>query len=185
MAKESGSSQGNVLYYFKNREALMTATVEKIGNAMIETTLKIWGIPADVRDEKKVHQLIREKCSEQNFDYMAVMQEGVKIFVSWLEDNPHIIASGLELFLQVRRNSIVEKVRDKVHPFIRNACAVFIEEGMKQGALTVRNPQYAALILISLLSGIRSRQKPLTTQVSTEQTPACTVNSPSGDLSYG
>ena len=69
VAIESGSSQGNLLYYFKNREALMTATSERIGDDMVETTLKIWGIPSEVKDEKKVHQLIKERCSEKNFDF--------------------------------------------------------------------------------------------------------------------
>jgi AcrR family transcriptional regulator len=154
VAKESGSSQGNVLYYFKNREALMRAAAERIGDDMLEKTLMIWGIPADVKDEKKVHQLIRERCSEQNIDFIAVIREGVKIFINWFKENPHVIATGLELFLQVRRHSIIEEVRDKVNPFIRNACVVFIEEGIRPGAFKKRDPQYTALMLISLLAGI-------------------------------
>jgi len=132
----------------------MTATAEKIGSEMLATTLKIWGIPSDVRDEKKVQELIRARCSEKDFDFIAVLQEGVNIFVRWFEQSPHVIATGLELFLQVRRNPVIEGIKDKVNPFIRNACAVFIEEGIKKGAFKKRDPQYTALMLISLVSGL-------------------------------
>ena len=37
VAREAGSSQGNVLYYFKNREALMMSTANRIGEDMMDT----------------------------------------------------------------------------------------------------------------------------------------------------
>ncbi len=153
VAKESGSSQGNILYYFKNREALMVATAERIQTDMLEISRSIWGIPAGVEDEKKVHELIRERCSDDNIDFISVIRYGVKLLVRWYEDNPHLIAVGLELFCQIRRNPVIEKIRDNVNPYIRNASAVFIDEGMKLGHFKKRDPKYAAHMLLSLIAG--------------------------------
>ncbi len=153
VAKESGSSQGNILYYFKNREALMVATAERIQADMLEITRSIWGIPEGLEDEKTVHELIKKRCSEENIDFIAVIRYGVKLLINWYEENPHLIAVGLELFCQIRRNSVIEKIRDSVHPYIRNASAVFIGEGMKRGFFKKRDPKYAAYMLLSLISG--------------------------------
>lgn len=153
VAKESGSSQGNVLYHFKNREALMVATAERIRDNMLEVTRSIWAIPAGIEDEEEIHELIRERCSDPNIDFISVIRYGVKLLISWFEENPQLIAVGLELFCQVQRNPVIAEVRDKVQPYISNASAVFIDEGMKRGLFGKRNPQQAAHMLLSLFAG--------------------------------
>lgn len=153
VAREAGSSQGSVLYYFENREALMAATAERIGDEMLELTRTIWAIPAGVRDENKVREWLVDRCSDRNIDFISVIRSGVKLIMRWFEQNLPLIAVGLELFCQVRRNPVIAEVRDKVQPYIRNVSAVFIDRGMRRGFFKKRDPQVAAHILLSLIAG--------------------------------
>ena len=153
VAKEAGSSQGNVLYHFKNREALMVATAERIRDKMLEVTRAIWAISAGIEDEEEIYELISERCSDPNIDFISVTRYGVKLLIRWFEEDPQLIAVGLELFCQIQRNPVMAEVRDKVYPYIRNVSAAFIDQGMKRGLYSKRNPKQAANMLLTLLAG--------------------------------
>ncbi len=121
---------------------------------MLAMTRAIWGIPDDIRDEKRIHDLIRERCSDPNMDFIGLIRTGVGMLIYWFDENLHLVAVGLELFCQVRRNPVIAEVRDEVHPYIRNASAVFIREGIRQGVFRKRDPTYAAQMLLSLVTGV-------------------------------
>jgi AcrR family transcriptional regulator len=158
VAREAGSSQGNVLYYFKNRDALMMSTAKRIGEDMMEHTRAIWGMPATVQGEKMVREWIRRRCSEPTLDLMAVIRSGVGLLIDWFEESVHLMAVALELFCQVRRNPVIAEVRDRVHPYIRNASAAFIEQGILRGVFKDRDPEVAAHVLLTLIAGFALAQ---------------------------
>jgi AcrR family transcriptional regulator len=153
VAREAGSSQGNLLYYFKNREALMKATAKRIGEDMMAQTRAIWGMPASVQGEKEIREWIGERCSDPALDFTAVVRSGVELLMGWFDESVHLVAVGLELFCQVRRNPVIEEVRDRVHPVIRGASAAFIEQGIRRGVFKERDPEVCAHVLLTLVAG--------------------------------
>ncbi len=154
VAKESGFSQGIVLYYFKNREALLVSAVERIWEDLLEIIRTIWEIPEDFDDEKKIYKLVRQYYSDPEIDFVSVTRNGVKVLLQWYEENPEFLTVALELFSQVPRNPLIAEVRDTIQPFIRNVSAVFIEEGINRGTFKKRDSQYAAHMLLSAITGL-------------------------------
>jgi len=154
VAKESGFSQGIVLYYFKNREALLASTAQKIRNDMLKFSSEIWGLPTEITNKKKITEIIKKRFADPHIDLISFINEGIKIFIKWFEENSDLIAVGLEFFCQVRRNTVIAEVRDEVQPIIHDASAAFIDQGIKRGIFKKRDPDYAANILLSLITGI-------------------------------
>jgi hypothetical protein len=86
-------------------------------------------------------------------DLTAVIRSGVKLLIRWFDESIHIMVVGLELFCQVRRNPVIAEVRDRVHPYIRNASAAFIDQGIRRGVFKKRDPEVAAHVLLTLFAG--------------------------------
>jgi len=154
VAKESGFSQGIVLYYFKNREALLVSAVERIWEDLLEIIRTIWEVPEDFDDEKKIYKLVRQYYSDSEIDFDSSIRDGVKILLGWFEENSHLLTVSLELFCQVPRNPMIAELRDASQPFLRNVSAVFIEEGIKRGHFKKRDPQLAAHMMLSAITGL-------------------------------
>jgi AcrR family transcriptional regulator len=154
VAKESGFSQGIVLYYFKNRDALLVSTVESIWADLLGLTRTVYQIPEGVTDEKKIYRLIRQHYSDPQVDFVSVIRDSIRLLLSWFEEHPDLLTVVLELFCQIPRNTLIANLRDMTQPFIRNVSAVFIEEGVKRGAFKSRNPQHAAHMLLSAITGL-------------------------------
>ena len=139
VARESGFSQGIVLYYFKNREALLASTAQKIRDDMLKFSSELWGIPEGLANINKIREIIKKRFSEPEIDLVLFIEEGIKTFITWFEANPDLIAVGLEFFCQVRRNPVIAEVRDEVQPIIHHASTAFIDQGIKRGLL--RGPE--------------------------------------------
>ncbi len=154
VANESGFSQGIVLYYFKNREDLLASSAEKIRDDMLSLTQRMLDIPTDLLTAKRIHEPIRARFSDPKIDFISFARQGIKLFIGWFEENLNLIAVGLEFFCQVRRNPVIAAVRDEVQPIIHNASAAFIDEGIKQEIFKKRDPEYAANIMLSLITGL-------------------------------
>ncbi len=154
VAGESGFSQGIVLYYFKNREALLASTAQRIRDDMLKFTSEILGLPAGLTNRKKIKTIIKKRFSDPEIDLLPFIDEGIRIFIKWFERNSNLIAVGLEFFCQVRRNPVIAEVRDEVQPIIHDAASAFISEGIKRGNFKKHDPDYTANILLSLITGI-------------------------------
>ena len=154
VAKESGFSQGIVLYYFKNRESLLSSAVERIWRDLLDITRKVWELPEDGDERKRACKLIKQHYSDPEIDLAAVIRNGVKVLLDWFEDNPHFLTVALELFCQVPRNPVIAELRDMIQPFLRTVTAAFIEVGMKRGAFRKRNSLVAAHMLLSAITGL-------------------------------
>ena len=153
VAREAGSSQGNLLYHFKSREALMRATARRIGEDMMAQTRAIWGMPATVRGERGIRKWVAERCSDPALDLTGVVRSGVKLLIGWFDERVHLMAVALELFCQVRRNPVIEEVRDRVQPLILGASSSFIEQGIRRGVFRERDPDVCAYVLVTLVTG--------------------------------
>ena len=154
VARESGFSQGIVLYYFKNREALLASTAQKIREDMLNFSRDIWGFPEGLTNKNKIKEGIKKRFSDPDIDLIPFIKEGIKIFIQWFDANSDLIAVGLEFFCQVRRNPVIAEVRYNVQPNYHVALAAFIDQGIKRGIFKKHDPDYAANILLSLITGI-------------------------------
>jgi len=133
---------------------LLASSAEKIRDDMLNMTQEMWNIPPHLMTAKRIHEPIKERFSDSNIDFIAFTRQCIKLFIGWFEENLNLIAVGLEFFCQVRRNPVIAAVRDEVQPIIHNASAAFIEEGTRQGVFKKRDPEYAANILLSLITGL-------------------------------
>ncbi len=153
VAKEAGFSQGIALYYFKNREALLNSSIASIWEDMKVLTRGVWGIPADVADEEKIYEYIRKFYSTQEIDFIAIIQNGIKILLQWFIENPYTISVALEFWSQVPRNPMINDLKNTFQPFIRNTSAIFMQEGIKRGVFKKRDPQLSAHTILSVITG--------------------------------
>ena len=154
VAKEAGFSQGIALYYFKNREALLASAIESIWDNLMAITRRVWNIPEDVEDEEKITAYIRKYYSNPEIDFISILTNGIKLLLHWFKENPHIILVALEFWSQVPRNPKIMDLRDSFQPYIRNTTAVVIEEGIKRGVFKKREPDVAAHVLLSVVTGL-------------------------------
>ncbi len=153
VAKEAGFSQGIALYYFKNREALLSSAIESIWDDLIELTRSIWKIPEGVNDENKIYDHIREYYSAPEIDFKSIIENGIKTLLIWFDENPHIISVAIEFWSQVPRNPTITGLKDTIQPYIRNTSAIVFQEGMKRGVFKKRDPEVAAHTVLSVISG--------------------------------
>ena len=153
VAKEAGFSQGIALYYFKNRESLLNSAIESIWDDLIDLTKNVWKIPDDVADKEKIFDYVRKYYSSSEIDFIAIIENGIKVLLQWFDDNPHTISVALEFWSQVSRNPMINDLKDTFQPYIRNTSAVVIQEGIKRGVFKKRDPQIAAHTTLSVLTG--------------------------------
>lgn len=153
VAKEAGFSQGIALYYFKNRDALLSSAIESIWDDLVDITRKVFKIPDDVQDEKKISDYVAKHYSNPEIDIISVVENGIKVLLLWFEDNPHIISVAVEYWSQVQRNPAITELKDTIQPYIRNISAVVIQEGIKRGIFQKRDPVIAAHTILSVISG--------------------------------
>lgn len=153
VTKEAGLSKGIASYYFKNRQELLVSVIHKMWDKIVELTRTIWELPEE-EDEKKIYKRVKEFYSNREIDLVNFMRDGMKYLMGWMEDNPHIIRVILEFWCQVPRNPMITRLNDSMHHFLMNISAIIIEEGMKRGVFKKRNPQMAAFVLISGISGL-------------------------------
>jgi len=152
VTREAGLSKGIASYYFKNREELLVSVIQKMWDNMVELTRKIWELPED--EEKKLYGRVKEYYSDPKIDLVAMMRQGISFLVAWFEENQHTVRVIQEFWCQVPRNPMITELNDSMHEFLIRISSIVIQEGTQRGIFKKRNPQLAAYILVSAITGM-------------------------------
>lgn len=153
VAKEAGFSKGIVTYYFKSRDELLISVVRMMWANLLDMTRDAWELPDQIDDPEEVYSRVREYYANPKVDLIAVIKNGVNILVSMFDENRHILRVTGELWCQVPRNKMVAELSTHMQEVIIGTTAVFIQAGAKRGVFKKRNPQLAAYILVSTITG--------------------------------
>ncbi len=153
VTREAGFSQGIALYYFKNKETLISAAIESIWGDLMQLTRDVFKISGDTEEEQDILSYIKKLYSDPDIDLISIIRDGLRFILEWFEENPYTISVALEFWSQIPRNSRISQLKDTFQPYIRNITAMVLQEGIKRGIFKKRNVQVAAHTLLSVITG--------------------------------
>ena len=153
VTREAGLSKGIASYYFKNREELLASVIQKMWDSIVDLTRKILELPAE-GEEQEIYEKVRAYYADPKVDPLALIRQGIRFLVEWIEENPTAVKVVLEFWCQVPRNPMITDLNRSMYRYLLDVSAIIIEEGVRKGVFRKRNPRLAAYILISGFTGL-------------------------------
>ncbi|MCX5860036.1 MAG: TetR/AcrR family transcriptional regulator [Proteobacteria bacterium] len=157
VSQEAGLSKGIASYYFKNREDLLVSVIRRMRDHVIANTKTIYGLPNELGEEG-VYERLEQHYADPEIDLARLIHGGVRVLLAMVEDNPVIFQVVLEFWCQIPHNPAIADFNQSLHKHLRNISAIVIAEGIKRGVFKKRDPQEAAFVMISSISGIALNQ---------------------------
>jgi AcrR family transcriptional regulator len=134
IALASGMGKSSIYYYFKSKEEIFEAVVQKEAHELsIELEKRVIKVNDNPKEKLRNYVLIR----------MKYLKEMVNFYETLKND-------------YFRNLTFTERIRKKYDKEEQQIIKKILEEGVNQGIFKVRNTKFAAIALVTFLKGLES-----------------------------
>jgi TetR/AcrR family acrAB operon transcriptional repressor len=133
IAERAGMSKGAIYWYFKKKDDIIAALLERVFRRSLETLRKVAAKPGPVRER------LLEIGRQISLDYEGMTK---------------LMPIALEFYAIALRRKSIRRHLGKLYEELLTILVPLVEEGVRSGELAPVDPHSAAILLISAYEGL-------------------------------